>query len=71
MTEMSKTLYTAEASVEGGREGRAHTSDDRLAVDLDYLRARAQLRLVLSVDGAAAWGRRQKVKATTRTVSSR
>lgn len=35
MNELTKTLYTAEASVEGGREGHGRTSDDRLSVDLD------------------------------------
>ena len=35
MNELRRVLYTAEASVEGGREGRGRTSDDRLAVDLD------------------------------------
>jgi len=30
-----KVLYTAEATVEGGRRGRARTSDGRLEVDLD------------------------------------
>jgi Ohr subfamily peroxiredoxin len=29
-----KTLYTAEATVEGGRQGHGRTSDDRLEVDL-------------------------------------
>src|SRR6201986_3585735 len=32
--ESMKILYTAEAVVEGGREGHGHTSDDRLDVDL-------------------------------------
>ena len=30
-----KILYTAEATVTGGREGHARTSDGRLEVDLD------------------------------------
>src|SRR5438132_5303049 len=32
---MDQILYTAEATVEGGREGHARTSDGRLDVDLD------------------------------------
>jgi Ohr subfamily peroxiredoxin len=32
--QLSKVLYTAEAVVEGGREGHARTSDGRLVVDL-------------------------------------
>ena len=32
---MNETLYTAEATVTGGREGRGRTSDGRLEVDLD------------------------------------
>ncbi len=32
--DMKKILYTAEAVVEGGREGRGHTTDLRLAVNL-------------------------------------
>jgi len=35
MDTLSKVLYTAEATVEGGRQGRGRTSDDRLVVDLD------------------------------------
>jgi osmotically inducible protein OsmC len=35
MTDQPKTLYTAEATVTGGREGHAATSDGRLDVDLD------------------------------------
>jgi lipoyl-dependent peroxiredoxin len=34
MVENVKILYTAEAVVEGGRQGHGRTSDDRLAVDL-------------------------------------
>jgi lipoyl-dependent peroxiredoxin len=33
-TSLSKVLYTAEATVEGGRAGRGRTSDGRLEVDL-------------------------------------
>src|SRR5207302_8114278 len=32
---IDQILYTAEATVEGGREGHARTSDGRLEVDLD------------------------------------
>jgi len=35
MSNQPKVLYTAEATVTGGREGHARTSDDRLDVDLD------------------------------------
>lgn len=35
MTNQIKTLYTAEATVTGGREGHGRTSDGRLDVDLD------------------------------------
>jgi Ohr subfamily peroxiredoxin len=34
MTELKEVLYTAEAVVEGGREGHGRTSDGRLEVDL-------------------------------------
>jgi Ohr subfamily peroxiredoxin len=33
--ELRKTLYTAEATVEGGRSGHGRTNDRRLDVDLD------------------------------------
>src|SRR6266481_8588937 len=32
---IDRILYTAEATVEGGREGHARTSDGRLDIDLD------------------------------------
>lgn len=32
--QLQKTLYTAEAAVEGGREGHGRSSDGRLDVDL-------------------------------------
>jgi osmotically inducible protein OsmC len=35
MNELRKILYTAEATVEGGREGSGRTNDGHLAVDLD------------------------------------
>jgi osmotically inducible protein OsmC len=35
MSNQPKVLYTAEATVTGGREGHARTSDGRLDVDLD------------------------------------
>jgi Ohr subfamily peroxiredoxin len=35
MIQEPKVLYTAEATVTGGREGHARTSDGRLEVDLD------------------------------------
>jgi osmotically inducible protein OsmC len=35
MTQLRKVLYTAQATVEGGREGSGRTDDDRLTVDLD------------------------------------
>jgi lipoyl-dependent peroxiredoxin len=35
MSNEIKTLYTAEATVTGGREGHGRTSDGRLEVDLD------------------------------------
>ncbi len=35
MSNEPKVLYTAEATVTGGREGHARTSDGRLDVDLD------------------------------------
>jgi lipoyl-dependent peroxiredoxin len=35
MTQLRKVLYTAQATVEGGREGSGRTEDDRLTVDLD------------------------------------
>jgi osmotically inducible protein OsmC len=35
MSDPIKVLYTAEATVEGGREGHGRTSDGRLEVDLD------------------------------------
>jgi lipoyl-dependent peroxiredoxin len=35
MATLTKSLYTAEATAEGGRDGHARTSDDRLVVDLD------------------------------------
>jgi NADPH:quinone reductase-like Zn-dependent oxidoreductase len=35
MSDPRKILYTAEATVEGGREGHGRTSDGRLEVDLD------------------------------------
>jgi osmotically inducible protein OsmC len=35
MSELRKVLYTAEASAEGGRDGRARTGDGRLEVELD------------------------------------
>jgi osmotically inducible protein OsmC len=35
MSNQPKTLYTAEATVTGGREGHARTSDGRLDIDLD------------------------------------
>jgi lipoyl-dependent peroxiredoxin len=35
MSNQPKVLYTAEATVMGGREGHARTSDGRLDVDLD------------------------------------
>jgi osmotically inducible protein OsmC len=35
MSEQPEILYTAEATVIGGREGHARTSDGRLEVDLD------------------------------------
>jgi Ohr subfamily peroxiredoxin len=34
MTQLKEVLYTAEAVVEGGREGHGRTSDGRLEVDL-------------------------------------
>jgi lipoyl-dependent peroxiredoxin len=34
-SELRKVLYTAEATAEGGRDGRARTSDGRLEVELD------------------------------------
>jgi lipoyl-dependent peroxiredoxin len=34
MSELRKILYTAEATVEGGRAGHGRTSDGRLEVDL-------------------------------------
>ncbi len=38
MSNEPKVLYTAEATVTGGREGHARTSDGRLDVDLDVPR---------------------------------
>src|SRR5436309_191375 len=38
MSEQPEVLYTAEASVTGGREGHARTSDGRLDVELDVPR---------------------------------
>jgi organic hydroperoxide reductase OsmC/OhrA len=35
MSDPIKVLYTAEASVEGGRDGHGRTSDGRLEVDFD------------------------------------
>jgi osmotically inducible protein OsmC len=35
MSDRLETLYTAEATATGGRDGHARTSDGRLAVDLD------------------------------------
>jgi Ohr subfamily peroxiredoxin len=35
MVEHPSVLYTAEATATGGREGRAHTSDGRIDVELD------------------------------------
>jgi Ohr subfamily peroxiredoxin len=35
MNQLRKILYTAQATVEGGREGSGRTDDDRLSVDLD------------------------------------
>jgi osmotically inducible protein OsmC len=35
MNELTKVLYIAEATVEGGRQGHGRTSDGRLDVDLD------------------------------------
>jgi Ohr subfamily peroxiredoxin len=35
MSDPIKVLYTAEATVEGGREGHGRTSDGRIDVDLD------------------------------------
>src|SRR5580704_3058819 len=35
MSSQPEVLYTAEATVTGGREGHARTSDGRLDVDLD------------------------------------
>jgi osmotically inducible protein OsmC len=35
MSNQPEVLYTAEATVTGGREGHGRTSDDRLEVDLD------------------------------------
>jgi lipoyl-dependent peroxiredoxin len=35
MSDQIRVRYTAEATVEGGRRGRARTSDGRLEVDLD------------------------------------
>jgi osmotically inducible protein OsmC len=35
MSDLTKLLYTAEASAEGGRDGHAHTNDGRLDVELD------------------------------------
>ena len=35
MSNEPKVLYTAEATVTGGREGHARTSDGRLDIDLD------------------------------------
>jgi osmotically inducible protein OsmC len=35
MTQLRKILYTAEATVQGGREGSGRTDDGRLIVDLD------------------------------------
>jgi lipoyl-dependent peroxiredoxin len=35
MTEKPEILYTAEATVTGGREGHGRTSDDRVEVDFD------------------------------------
>jgi Ohr subfamily peroxiredoxin len=35
MNHVTKVLYTAEATVEGGRAGHGRTSDGRLEVDLD------------------------------------
>jgi organic hydroperoxide reductase OsmC/OhrA len=32
--QLARVLYTAEAQVQGGREGRGRTSDGRLEVDL-------------------------------------
>ena len=34
-SELRKVLYTAEATAEGGRDGRAQSSDGRLEVELD------------------------------------
>ncbi|REE67633.1 Ohr subfamily peroxiredoxin [Paenibacillus taihuensis] len=36
MDKIEKTLYTATVNVEGGREGKAVSNDDRLNVDLRY-----------------------------------
>jgi lipoyl-dependent peroxiredoxin len=33
-SELRKVLYTAEATTEGGRDGRARTGDGRLEVEL-------------------------------------
>ena len=38
MSDQPNVLYTAEASVTGGREGHARTSDGRLDVELDVPR---------------------------------
>jgi Ohr subfamily peroxiredoxin len=35
MSDLTEILYTAEATAEGGRDGRARTSDGRLEVELD------------------------------------
>jgi hypothetical protein len=43
-----------------GADGRWPADRSKEEKEENYLRAQAQLRLVLSVDGAAAWGRRQK-----------
>lgn len=35
MSDLTKILYTAQATAEGGRDGRARTNDGRLEIDLD------------------------------------
>ena len=35
MSDLTRILYTAEATAEGGRDGRARTNDGRLEVELD------------------------------------
>ena len=56
MSDLSKVLYTAEATAEGGRDGRTATNDGRLEVDLDLTGSRVTARVGLGTTDTGGFG---------------